>query len=131
MTPSSISRRINTTGTPSNQRMSGYTITYLLSHSSTIKVNPHGYVPRLAIGHSAIELDHSQGKESAGELSVISGVSPGRDQSNARAKLLRLDDVTLDRRYRQHPQDDGSPPGYQPVRSSLAVPIEQQALQAQ
>jgi hypothetical protein len=131
MTPSSISRRINTTGTPSNQRMSGYTITYLLSHSSTIEshsstieVNPHGYVSRLAIGHSAIELDHSQGKESAGELSVISGVSPVRYQSNARAKLLRLDDVTLDRRYRQHPQDDGSPPGYQPVRSSLAVPIE-------
>jgi hypothetical protein len=88
MTPSSISRMINTTGTPSNQRMSGYTITRLLSHGSTNDVMPHGYVPRLAIGHSAIELDHSRGKEPAGELSVISAVSPGRDQSNARAKLL-------------------------------------------
>ncbi len=37
--------------------------------------------------------------------------------------LLRLDDVTLDRRYGQNPQDDGSPPGYQPVRSYLAVPV--------
>jgi hypothetical protein len=100
MTPSSISRRINTTGTPSNQRMSGYTITRLLSHGSTIDVIPHGYVPRIAIGHSAIELDHNQGKEFAGQLSVISGVSPGRDQSNARAKLLPS--------MRSHPLTHGS-----------------------
>jgi hypothetical protein len=47
----SISKMITTTGTPSNQRMSGY-MTRLLSYSVTIDVALNACLPQFIVGTS-------------------------------------------------------------------------------
>lgn len=41
--------------------------------------------------------------------------------------VVRIDDVTKDPRYGQHPPYHGMPPGHPPVRSYLAVPVNSRA----